>query len=166
MNFLVKDQYGRVQSIVGNASMGRWSWASHGKEAIEHPSFIASALDSAYRVLTLRPACRVLPVVSCLKFLSSSPACISFLNFGGGVPSLCLTSKNTLGQPDSSAASFIASLGGRPRTPENGAAYIHLGVAYQHLICCLPIDSLLRPGMGSDLAQIHSCTCAHYLFTS
>ncbi|EDL02267.1 mCG1041353 [Mus musculus] len=39
-------------------------------------------------------------------------------------------------------------------------------MACQHLICCSPIASLLRPGMGSDLARIHSCTCAHCLFTS
>jgi hypothetical protein len=57
----------------------------------------------------------------------------------------------------SSAARFIASLGGKTPTPENGVAYIALShgvsapdVACQLLIRCSPITPLLRPKMGSD----------------
>jgi hypothetical protein len=48
--------------------------------------------------------------------------------------------------------SFIASSGGKTQNLENGAAYIALSVACQHLICCSPITSLLRPEMGSASA--------------
>jgi hypothetical protein len=47
--------------------------------------------------------------------------------------------------------SFIASSGGKTQNPENGAAYVALSLVCQHLICCSPITSLLRPEMGSDL---------------
>jgi hypothetical protein len=57
----------------------------------------------------------------------------------------------------SSAASFIASSGGKTLTPENGVAYIALSngisapdVVCQLLIHCSPITPLLRPEMGSD----------------
>ena len=82
------------------------------------------------------------------------------------VQSQCLTGKNTLRQPDSSTAKLYCFI--RRKTPnlENGLAYIPLHTACQHLICCSPITSLLCPRMGSDLARIYSCTCAHYLFTS
>ena len=54
----------------------------------------------------------------------------------------------------------------RTTNKENDAAYIPLHVTCQLLISCSLITPLLRPGMGSDLARIYSCTCAHYLFTS
>jgi hypothetical protein len=62
----------------------------------------------------------------------------------------------------------IDCIGERRRTPnkENDAAYIPLHVTCQLLISCSLIIPLLSPGMGSDLARIYSCTCAHYLFTS
>jgi hypothetical protein len=54
----------------------------------------------------------------------------------------------------------------RTTNKENDAAYILLHVTCQLLIRCSRITPLLRPGMGSDMARIYSCTCAHYLFTS
>jgi hypothetical protein len=57
----------------------------------------------------------------------------------------------------SSAASFIASSGGKIPTLENGVAYIALshGVSAPDVVCqllihCSPITLLLRPEMGSD----------------
>jgi hypothetical protein len=74
--------------------------------------------------------------------------------------SLFVTSHST-GKKDattgSSAASFIASSGGKTPTPENGVAYIALshGVSAPYVVCqllirCSPITPLLCPEMGSD----------------
>ena len=77
----------------------------------------------------------------------------------------------TMLQQDPSAHVYwesIDCIGERRTTPnkENDAAYIPLHVTCQLLISCSLITPLLCPGMGSDLARIYSCTCAHYLFTS
>jgi hypothetical protein len=69
---------------------------------------------------------------------------------------------------DPSAATLLHQFQHEEEDPKHqkGAAYIHLSVACPHLIGCFPRASSPRPGMGSDLARIYSCTCAHYLFTS
>jgi hypothetical protein len=61
---------------------------------------------------------------------------------------IILAGKNTLGQPDSSTASFIVFKELRPR-PLKMRGVSAPDVACQLLIFCLPITSLLRPEMGS-----------------
>ncbi|EDL37693.1 mCG1046327, partial [Mus musculus] len=90
-------------------------------------------------------------------------------NFSVSHTRYCLTSKNTRGEKsDPSAATLLHQFQHEEEDPKHqkGTAYISLSVACPHLIGCSPRASSPRPGMGSDLARIYSCTCAHYLFTS
>ena len=76
-----------------------------------------------------------------------------------------LTSKNTRGQPDPSAAMlYYASFSMKRKTPSpKKALLIYTSVRRVHTsLAALSA----RPGMGSDLARTHSCTCAYCLFTS
>jgi hypothetical protein len=93
------------------------------------------------------------------------------VNFEEGILHALNWPGRTTLQQDLSAHIYWESIDciGKKRTTtnkENDAAYIPLHVTCQLLISCSLITPLLRPGMGSDLAQIYSCTCAHYLFTS
>ena len=76
--------------------------------------------------------------------------------------------EHTREKPDPSAATLLHQFQHEEEDPKHqkGAAYIHLSVACPHLIGCSPRASSPRPRMGRDLARKHSCTCAHYLFTS
>jgi hypothetical protein len=89
---------------------------------------------------------------------------------GGGISHVLLSrqQEHTREKPDPSAATLLYQFQHEEEDPKHqkGTAYIHLSVACPHLIGCFPRASSLRPGMGSDLARIYFCTCAHYLFTS
>jgi hypothetical protein len=74
-----------------------------------------------------------------------------------------LTSKNARGHQDPSAAKHLLHLEEEDPEPQKGAAYIHPSVVCPCLTGRLPMISLIRPGVGYDLAQTHSCTCAHSL---